>query len=109
MSIQCSSNALEDEDVIGGSVMYTMGVVFPVLLQSIEVLVQIPICSLRSYYLRKVIRIYESNGLAHTAIIGSGTTDEKGVAIFRCFAEFRDFGTYHMLFLGVELYMCTCT
>ena len=47
--------------------------------------------------------VCDSNGLEDGANIGYGTTEEKGVAIFRGFAEDRDFGTYHMLFLGVKL------
>ena len=47
--------------------------------------------------------VYDSNGLEVTASIGSGTSDEKGVAIFRGFAEDRDFGTYYTFFLGVKL------
>ena len=47
--------------------------------------------------------VCDSNGLKDAASIGSGITNEKGVAIFRGFAEDRDFGTYHMLFLGVKL------
>ena len=45
----------------------------------------------------------DSNGLEDRTIIGSGSTDKKGVVIFRDFAADRDFGTYHMLFLGVKL------
>ena len=47
--------------------------------------------------------VCDSNGLEERAIIGSGTTDEKGVVVFRNFAADRDFGTYHMLFLEVKL------
>ena len=45
----------------------------------------------------------DSNGLEGRTIVGSGTTNEKGVIVFRNFAAYRDFGTYHMLFLGVKL------
>ena len=47
--------------------------------------------------------VCDSNGLEDRAVIGSSTTDKKGVVIFRDFAEDRDFGTYDMLFLGVKL------
>ena len=47
--------------------------------------------------------VLDSNGLEDRASIGSSTTNKKGVVIFRNFAEDRDFGIYHMLFLGVKL------
>ena len=58
-----------------------------------------------SYYLKIVVRMYMYvtpivQKIEH-AIIGSSTTDNKGMVIFKPFAEHKDFGTYHMLFLGV--------
>ena len=47
--------------------------------------------------------VCDSNGLEDRASIGSGTTNEKVVVIFKDFAADRDFGTYHMLFVGVNL------
>ena len=47
--------------------------------------------------------VCDSNGLEDTASIGSSTTDKKGVVNFRDFAADRNFGTYHLLFLGVKL------
>ena len=45
-------------------------------------------------------RVYK---IGHAIIGTTTTTDKKGVVIFRRFPADRDFGTYHMLFLGVKL------
>ena len=47
--------------------------------------------------------VYDSNGSEDRESINSSTTHKKGVVIFRDFAAERDFGTYHMLFVGVKL------
>ena len=47
--------------------------------------------------------VHDSNGSDDRAGIDSSTTDKKGVVTFRDFAADRDFGTHHMLFVGVEL------
>ena len=47
--------------------------------------------------------VCDSKGLEDRASVGRATTNKKGVVIFRDFAADRDFGTYHVLFLGVKL------
>ena len=47
--------------------------------------------------------VRDSNGLEDRASIGISTTDKKGVVIFKNFVADKHFGTYHMLFLGVNL------
>ena len=47
--------------------------------------------------------VCDSNGLEDRASINSGIINKKGVIIFRDFVMHRDFGTYHVLFLGVKL------
>ena len=48
--------------------------------------------------------VYDSNGSDVSASIDSSTTDKKCVVIFRDFTAYRDFGTHHILFVGVELF-----
>ena len=98
-----SSNVLEDEDVIGSNISDTRGVFFCIFAvnknfgthPNIFLGIILPYNSCQN--------VCDSNGLEDRAISGSSTTDKKGVVIFRDFAEDRDFGTYHMLFLGVKL------
>ena len=47
--------------------------------------------------------VYDSNGSDDRASIDISTTDKKDVVIFRDFATDRDFGTHHMLFVGIKL------
>ena len=47
--------------------------------------------------------VYDSNGSEDRESIDSGTTDKKDVVIFKDLAADRDFGTYHILFIGVKL------
>ena len=47
--------------------------------------------------------VCDSNGLEEGSSIYIGTEDKTVVVNFRDFAADRDFGTYHLLFLGVKL------
>ena len=47
-------------------------------------------------------KICDSNSLEVRASTDSGSTDKKGVVIFKNFAADRDFGTNHTLFLVVK-------
>ena len=52
---------------------------------------------------KKCQNVCDSKGLQDGASVRSSTIDKLGELIFRDFAADRDFGTYHILFLGVKL------
>ena len=48
-------------------------------------------------------KVYDSKGSDDWESINSSTTDKRGVVIFRDVAADGDFGTHHMLFVGVKV------
>ena len=90
--------------IIDSDTTNKMGVIISGISHWIQILAQITCYSLGSNYPETVVRMYVTQmvqKIKHK--IGRGTANKKGVVIFRAFTVERDFGTYHMLFLGVKL------